>query len=92
MLLGPGVDESNVVLRVVVILSGVIGVQTLAGIVGGSSSYKVWTGCGCSRKKCCWKICALCIGLLTSVLSVLWRGGNMLVGRPFQTFVSDYMS
>jgi hypothetical protein len=59
MPLGPGAEESEVVLRVEAISLGVISVQVLVGVGGGSFSCMVCISGGFSGKNCCWKICAL---------------------------------
>jgi hypothetical protein len=92
MPLGPGAEESEAVLRVEAISLGVISVQVLVGVGGGSFSYMVCTSGGFSGKNCCWKICALWVGLSTSMLSMSRRGGKVLVGRPFRTLASDQIS
>jgi hypothetical protein len=92
MPLGPGADVSKAVLRAEVISSGVMGVHRRGGWGGGSSSWVGWTGCGVAGKKCCWKICALRVGLSTRLLSESRRGGKAFIGWPFWTLASDQMS
>ena len=92
ILLGPGMEKSDAVLRAVEISSGVMGSHAWVGSDGGSSSWIRLTHCGFSRKYQFWKIWALCMGLSTRVLLLSQSGGTVLAWRPLQTLVRVHMS
>ncbi len=92
MLLGPGAEKSNMVCRASEISMVEIGGHLYSGSGSGLVCWWVGTSQGSVGKKHCQRTSVFWAMVLTSLPSMLWRGGNVLICWPFWTLESDQIS